>query len=99
FNVTFFHPVDRTAAANSANWSLQAYTREWGGSYATPDSGRHAVAVTSAGVRENGRQVHLQVDDLKAGYLYDVSAIGQLAENNALWPSEAHYSMKVIPRK
>ena len=98
FEVEFFQPVDIDAAADTNSWSLQAYTRKWGGGYATPDSGRHAVKVSSVKVSEDGKRVHLSISQLQPGFLYDVSIDGKLAASEKLWPSEAHYSMKVVPQ-
>ncbi|MCA9047656.1 MAG: PQQ-dependent sugar dehydrogenase, partial [Planctomycetaceae bacterium] len=96
FEVEFFAPVDANAAGRPAHWSVQGYTRIWGGSYATPDSGRYTLPVQSAEVVDDGRRIRLNVTGLKAGYVYDISAGGPLAAAD-LWPNEAHYSMKVVP--
>lgn len=97
FEVEFFQPVDASLATAADHWSLQGYTREWGGSYATPDSGRYAPTINDITVVSD-RVVHLRVSELKAGFLYTLSAQGELAEHHKLWPSEAHYSMKVVPQ-
>ena len=97
FDVEFFEPIDATAAIDEASWSLQAYTREWGGGYATPDSGRHSVSTKRIEVLDGGKRVRLYVDDLKPGYLYEVSIVGALAKSEELWPLAGHYSMKVVP--
>ncbi len=98
FEVEFFDTVDVAAAADLGSWSLQGYTRKWGGGYATPDSGRFTVNIQKATVLNNGKRVRLTVDPLKAEHLYDISIKGKLADSQKLWPSEAHYSMKVIPK-
>ncbi|MDG1896342.1 MAG: c-type cytochrome [Fuerstiella sp.] len=98
FDVEFFRPVDKTAAGKAASWSVQGYTRKWGGSYATPDSGRHTLKTEKIEVLEGGRRVRISVQEFKPGYVYDVSATGPLFESSKLWPSEAHYSMKVVPQ-
>ncbi|MEQ9410079.1 MAG: c-type cytochrome [Fuerstiella sp.] len=97
FEVEFFRPVDPSHAADAASWSIQAYTREWGGAYATPDSGRHTLSPEQVTVLDGGRRIRLTVKELKPGYVYDVGTTGRLAESDKLWPSEAHYSMKVVP--
>jgi len=98
FEVEFFKPVDVKSAADIASWSLQGYTREWGGSYATPDSGRYSPKISDLTVLENGLRVRITVSELKPGYVYDVSTTGKLADPEKLWPSEAHYSMKAVPK-
>ena len=98
FEIEFFKPVDVDAAADETSWSLQAYTREWGGGYATPDSGRHNVTPDRIQVLDGGKRVRLFVKDLKPGYLYEVSVDGALAKSEELWPAVGHYSMKVVPQ-
>ncbi|MEZ6121991.1 MAG: c-type cytochrome [Planctomycetaceae bacterium] len=98
FHVEFFKPVDTMAAGDSQSWSIQAYTREWGGSYATPDSGRYSVPVEDLQISDNGKVIDLKVKDLQPGYLYEISTTGPLSQTETLWPAEAHYSLKVVPK-
>ncbi|MEO2015281.1 MAG: c-type cytochrome, partial [Fuerstiella sp.] len=98
FEVEFFQPVDKAAAGKAASWSIQGYTREWGGSYATPDSGRYTLSVEDIQVLEGGKRVRITNKNFKPGYLYDVAVTGPLVKSAKLWPSEAHYSMKVVPQ-
>jgi hypothetical protein len=99
FEVTFFKPVDRSAAVDPASWSVQAYTRVWGGSYATPDSGRHTLEAGDVQISSDGLRVRFDVEQLRSGYMYDISVAGELAASQELWPTEAHYSMKVVPKQ
>jgi cbb3-type cytochrome oxidase cytochrome c subunit len=98
FEVEFFRPVSRAAAGKAASWSVQGYTRKWGGSYATPDSGRHTLSPEKIEIFEDGKRVRITIREFKPGYVYDVSTTGPLLEAARLWPSEAHYSMKVVPQ-
>lgn len=98
FEVEFFGPVNESLTSVVENWSIQAYTRKWGGSYATSDSGRHTVIPRRVETLDAGKRVRLEVPELKAGYLYSLATAGSLAKDEQLWPSEAHYSMKVVPK-
>ena len=97
FEVTFFRPVDTAAATDPASWSIQGYTREWGGSYATPDSGRYSPTISTIKALDGGKTIRITASDLKPGHVYDVSTTGKLTSTEKLWPSEAYYSMKVVP--
>lgn len=97
FEVKFFQPVDSKAATNAENWKLQAFTRKWGGNYSTPDSGRFTPVITSLSIDDSGRIVTLRVPDQRAGYLYDIAVEPSVGGDSGLWPSEAHYGMKVVP--
>lgn len=97
FEVAFFKPITESAAIDPGNWSIQGYTRVWGGSYATPDSGRHTLNATGLQVSADGRRVSFQVEELKPGHVYDIVVNDALAATGELWPTEAHYSMKTVP--
>jgi hypothetical protein len=96
--IDFTAPVDRAAASQPDNFAISGYTRKWQGAYATPDSGRHKVAIKSAVVSTDDRQVTLKVDRWQAGFVYEVSCarIG-LNPQAALWPAVGHYTMNVVP--
>lgn len=98
FEIQFTAPVDRLSAANAGNFTIAGYTREWKGTYATPDSNRHVVAVNKVTVSDDGRQVVLHTDKLRTGHVYEVSCgkIGP-ASATALWPATGHYTMNRLP--
>ena len=100
FEVSFFHPVTASKATDISNWSLQGYTRSWGGSYATPDSDRHPIVPSALTVSDDRKTVAIQTTALKAGYVYEISVKKPLDESAAadFWPTEGHYSMKVLPK-
>ncbi len=97
FEIQFTAPVDRLAAAIAANYSISGYTREWKGTYATPDSNRHTVTINSVSVSADERQVTLHTDKLRTGYVYEVSC-GKIGPTpTALWPAIGHYTMNRLP--
>ena len=100
FDVSFFHPVTASKATDVNNWSLQGYTRSWGGSYATPDSDRHPIIPSGLTVSDDLKTVSIQTAALKAGYVYEISVKEPLDDSAAadFWPTEGHYSMKVVPK-
>ena len=100
FEVSFFHPVTASKATDVNSWSLQGYTRSWGGSYATPDSDRHPIIPSALTVSDDLKTVAIQTAALKAGYVYEISVKKPLDESTAadFWPTEGHYSMKVVPK-
>ena len=97
FDVEFFEPVVGQAATAFDSWSIQGYTRSWGGNYATPDSRRYTLKPTKISISGDMKKVQISVSDLKPGFLYELSVAGNLDQTKQLWPSEAYYSMKVVP--
>ncbi|MCR9199289.1 MAG: PA14 domain-containing protein [Planctomycetaceae bacterium] len=97
FEVEFFEPVSRAAALKSASWNIQAFTRKWGGSYATPDSDRFTASIDAVDLDDTRRIVRLSVPDHRAGFLYDLTVDQAVGGGAPLWPAAAHYTMKVVP--
>ncbi len=100
FDVSFFHPVDPNKATQPGLWSLQGYTRSWGGSYATPDSDRHALVPVKLELSLDQRAISITTPERKTGYVYEISVKQPLdnSEPENFWPTEGFYSLKVVPK-
>ena len=98
FTIDFTAPVNRPAATKPQNYTIFGYTRVWQGSYATPDSGRYKVNVSTARLSQDGRTVRLTVDKLREKYVYEVNC-GRVGADpqKPLWPATGHYTMTRIP--
>jgi glucose/arabinose dehydrogenase len=98
FRVTFTQPVDRERAADPAAYTLSAYTRVWEGAYATPDSQRHRADIAKVHVADDRLSVHLDVERLRAGFVYELT-VGRIGPdpNVPLWPMVGHYTLNRIP--
>lgn len=97
FEVTFFDAVDSAQLTRPDAWSIQGYTRKWSGSYATPDSERYTLMPMEIHVSEDGKSLALNVDSLKAGFVYEIAVNEVVGSKQKLWPSEGFYTMKVVP--
>ncbi|MFQ5730731.1 MAG: hypothetical protein ACE5KM_02130, partial [Planctomycetaceae bacterium] len=100
FEIEFIRPVNRVAALKPGSYSISGYTRIWKGSYATPDSGRHTLAVKSVTISKDNKTVQLTVPNRRAGgYLYEVG-VGKIgAKPQAeLWPASGYYTLHRIPK-
>lgn len=99
FEISFTAPVDRAAAASPENYEISAYTRKWGGAYATPDSNRHKVAVKSVDVAADGLTAIVRTDRQQEEFVYEIS-LGKIGPGaTALWPTIGHYTMNVVPKR
>jgi len=87
------------AISDPKNFTIAAYTREWQGSYATPDSQRHQVGVKSVKLTEGGKRIFLTTDKLRAGFVYEITCgkIG-IDPSVSLWPATGHYTMNRVPK-
>ncbi|MFN0053383.1 MAG: c-type cytochrome [Planctomycetales bacterium] len=98
FVVSFTAPVDPVAASLPVRYNIAGYTRVWQGGYATPDSGRHNLAIRSVEVAPDRRSVVLHTDRQHAGHIYEITC-GRIGPDPKipLWPSVGHYTMNVVP--
>ncbi|MEZ6039452.1 MAG: PA14 domain-containing protein [Planctomycetaceae bacterium] len=103
FRIHFFDTVDGSGRLSRRDsYSVQGYTRVWGGSYATPDSEQHSCEISSVVIADDQKSIELRIEDLRQGSLYDLS-IRQADEADgpetpvSFWPSEAHYFLKKKP--
>jgi hypothetical protein len=97
FQIEFIRPVDPAQAADAARYAVTGYTRIWEGAYATPDSGRYEASIRAVEVTESGRQVQLSVDDLREGFVYELTCNLQQATGDSLQPRQATYTMNRVP--
>ncbi len=99
FEVVFFQPFkNATLLTDTANWSIQGYTRQWSGSYATPDSERYTIVPESITLSVDGKTAMINAKPIKAGFLYEIGVKDVVSTAESLWPSEGFYSMKVVPK-
>ncbi len=95
--IEFLEPVDATRALDPDSYVLSGYTREWQGSYATPDSGRYTPEVTDIQLDADGRTVALTIPDRRAKYVYEVNCANLADKEQELFPATGHYTMNQVP--
>jgi mono/diheme cytochrome c family protein len=100
FEISFFEPVDRRLADAASSFTVVGYTRHWHGDYATPDTGRHRVAVRTCEVSREGKTVALVTDGLRESYVYEVSC-AEIGEHppQPIWPRTGYYTLHHIPKE
>ncbi len=97
FLISFTAPVDKAAAARRENYEISGYTRKWQGSYATPDSGRHQLAVESVHASADGLSVVLHCVRQQEGHVYEITCGKIGSDGQPLWPTVGHYTLNNMP--
>ncbi|MGB7326884.1 MAG: hypothetical protein WBD31_18555 [Rubripirellula sp.] len=97
--VDFTEAVDATKALRRDNYSIRSYRRTATPAYGGDDEDERDEAIQQIRISEGGLRIELDLEDLRAGYVYElnVAAIGPNDEN--LFPSQAHYTMRAIPEE
>ena len=76
FDLTFTRPADAQAASAASSYSLTRYYYRYHAAYGSPKTEVTPVPVQSATLSADGRRVSLAIDDLRAGWLYDLRPTG-----------------------
>ena len=93
FQLEFTGNIDRTKAKDLANYVLVSYRRVPTPVYGGPDVDRRTEQIESVEVSEDGRQVFLNLAELRRGYVYELR-LRNLNKDGALFhPAEAFYSL------
>ncbi|HEY2253256.1 MAG TPA: hypothetical protein VGH74_19415, partial [Planctomycetaceae bacterium] len=97
FLISFTAPIDKAAAVRRENYEISGYTRKWQGTYATPDSGRHQLAVESVDVAADGLSVVLHTPRQQEGHVYEITCGKIGLDGQPLWPAVGHYTLNKMP--
>lgn len=97
FRIEFLHPVDPVRAADASSYAISGSTRVWQGSYATPDSGRHAPDITAVELSDDARSVRLRIAGLRPRHVYEITCRNVGVRGVPLRPATAHYTLTRLP--
>jgi len=99
FDVRFTRPVDKSAAATPANWSLSHYHYLYRAAYGSPQQDITPVKVASATVSADGRTVRLKLPELRTGKLYELHHTNlRAADGSAPLHTSAYYTLNRVGR-
>ncbi|MEQ2010484.1 MAG: hypothetical protein ABMA26_27170, partial [Limisphaerales bacterium] len=97
FDVRFTRPVDRSAAATPANWSLSHYHYLYRQAYGSPQQDITPVKVAAATVSADGRTVRLKLPELRAGKIYELHHANlRAADGTAPLHTSAYYTLNRV---
>ena len=97
FDVRFTQPVDKSAAATPANWSLSHYHYLYRAAYGSPQQDITPVKVTSASVSADGRTVRLKLPKLRTGKIYELHHANlRAADGTAPLHTAAYYTLNRV---
>jgi hypothetical protein len=100
FDVRFTRPVDRSAAATPANWSLSHYHYLYRQAYGSPQQDITPVKVSAATVSADGRTVRLKLPELRAGKIYELHHTNlRAADGTAPLHTAAYYTLNRVGKQ
>ncbi len=98
FEVRFTAAVDGERAAARNSYKVSSYRRVSTPAYGGADMDRSEHAVRSVSVAPDGLSAKLTLDQLRAGFVYELRLENLAPGGGVFHPDEAHYSMNRVPR-
>ena len=97
FEIHFTAPVDRQRATVLENYSIQSATRVSTTSYGGGDQDRRTDRITSLQLADDRMSIRLSLEELRAGFVYDLKIRNLNADDSVFFPAEAYYTLRTIP--
>ena len=98
FLLTFTLPVDPETAGDPASYSLETYTYHYRAAYGSPEIDRARPAILSATPAPDGLSVRLVVEELRVGFVHELSLPGvRAADGKPVLHDVAYYTLNRIP--
>jgi glucose/arabinose dehydrogenase len=98
FEIAFTQPVDAARAIKSDSYSIRSYRRISTPAYGGDDQDNRSEPVRELGISRDLKTVTLQLNNnLQAGYVYEIN-VGSVGPGEAaIFPSQAHYTLRAVP--
>ena len=96
--IDFTQPVDPRLAAQPDRYSIRSYVRIATPAYGGEDQQERMERVQQVKLSADHRRVHLNLTELRAGAVYELNVAAIGLDGARLFPSEAHYTMRVVPQ-
>jgi hypothetical protein len=91
-------PIDPKRAVDPQRFRLDSYTREATPQYGGADQQRRQETIAGIGYEADRQLVHVRVERLRPGFVYELSLESLAPEGEPFFPAEAHYTLHAIPR-
>jgi hypothetical protein len=99
FELVFTKPVDAKTAGNVNSYKMKSFTYLYHEPYGSPEVDNLELNITSATVSPDGLRVTLSVDDLRPGFVHDLTMTGvrDKVDGQPLLHDTAYYTLNRIP--
>ncbi|MEM7474930.1 MAG: hypothetical protein AAF483_08055, partial [Planctomycetota bacterium] len=98
FQVDFTGPVDSKLALDPNQYQIRSYRRISTPAYGGDDQDEQPESIQSLQPTPDGTSIRIELDSLRAGFVYEIN-IGPIGdEAGKLFPAQAHYTMRSVPR-
>ncbi|SOD90353.1 plastocyanin/azurin family copper-binding protein [Spirosoma fluviale] len=98
FEIEFTTPVNPELATDPASYKVTGFTYRYHATYGSPVINRAGCLIRGVVVSKDGLKARLVVDDLRLGYIHEITANGVRSETGrALLHNVGYYTLNNIP--
>ena len=97
FEIAFTQPVAAARAIKAESYSIRSYRRISTPAYGGDDQDNRSEPVRGLRISSDLKTVTLQLNNLRAGYVYEINVGSVGGGEAAIFPSQAHYNMRAVP--
>ncbi len=94
FRIKFTQPIDPSAAADPASYSIVSFRRVSTPAYGGDDQDRRAEKIANVDVQPDNRTVLLTLDELREGFVYEFHLRNLSPGGGEFFPAEAYYTLR-----
>lgn len=97
FVLSFTQPIAKDTLQDAKTYEVSQWTYKATGKYGGPKIDKHDLAIVSTVASEDGKSVHLKINDLKEGYVVYLKTDPLSQAGQAIWSGEVWYTLNQIP--
>ena len=100
FDLIFTRPLDAASAGNPGSYRMKSYTYLYHEPYGSPEIDTAELKIAGALVSADGLKVTLTVENLRVGYVHELTMPGvrDAQDGESLLHAEAYYTLNRIPK-
>ena len=98
FEIEFTKPVDKATARNPESYKVTGFSYKYHANYGSPVINNKVNNIRGVVVSEDGMKARLVVDDLRLGYIHEITTEGvKGADGTALLHNVGYYTLNNLP--
>lgn len=99
FEIVFTQPVEPKLAVNKTNYNIRSYRRVSTPAYGGDDQDEQSETTEKVSLSDDCKTASVTLKDLREGCVYEINidAVGNTP--SPLFPSQAHYNMRSVPKE
>lgn len=97
FEIIYTQPVDAARATQATNYNIRSYRRISTPAYGGDDQDERNESIRGLEIADDRKSLKLSLNELRAGYVYEINVGSVGNSEQSIFPSQAHYNMRAVP--